>query len=812
MLFKIDEVLLLVNLTYLDGGAPLPNILEAESLTVGEMVNSIDLDAIDDDKEYLCFVTGFDWKNLIKAIKRNDSIMNTHIACSHFDQAFGGGGGVSAVFINHANNEAVVAFRGTAENEWTDDFVGGNTIDSLQQINALEWYRKVYAELELERFSITVAGHSKGGNKAKYIAILNDTPQRCVAFDGQGFSDRFMSFYRDRIVLRQDVIENHNIDFDYVNILLNDVGKKFYYIGYDYGKGGFAEAHSPNTFFNFKQNGDYTIKLNPNGQRPEMQILDQFMNSMVRSALSEKEKNETNEMVGMLVEKAFTIGKDVTVNDFMNYLCDLIGNPKYTDNAAYLVAYCIKYSRNVPGFFDSVKKVCSHFQMDAIIDSIDMIQNFVASKKFTAALNISNFLIMHVSSLVVQRIRSVAKKQYDVDLTSEQIKRILVVVSMTKEMLRDLEIEMDGSDIVVEDNESDTSLGIPENLNIVVLAGGLSNERNRSLATGYIVSEALRKNHNVILVDAFMGYKDEEEIIPDAFANTEKYSLRIEEIPNEIPDLWAVKKRRKDQSNSYFGPNVLQFCKQADLVFIALHGTNAENGKVQATFDILGVEYTGCDHFGSALSSNKNISKLVLTNSGIPVPNGVCIKKDKLDVDVKEYGLSYPVIVKPCNGGIGLGISVVNDGHAYKKALKEAFRWESEVIVEEYVSGREFSVSTLKGKALPVLEVLPMNTNDDSVGLTLDDKKKNRCPAEIDKSLESKLMSAAEKATKCLGLHAYSKADFIVRDDGTFVCLECDSLPELTEDSQIAASAKAAGMSFDELCDKIIEVNLEKWK
>ena len=157
----------------------------------------------------------------------------------------------------------------------------------------MEWYKSAYEKLGLEDYTVTVTGHSKGGNKAKYIGILSDTPDRAVSFDGQGFSDEFIEHYRRRIQKRQGIIENHNIDFDYVNILMNDVGRKTYYVGYDYGKHGFAESHCPNTFMNFGENGEYTMLVNPNGQRPEMQILDQFFNSLIRSGVSKKEQAQS---------------------------------------------------------------------------------------------------------------------------------------------------------------------------------------------------------------------------------------------------------------------------------------------------------------------------------------------------------------------------------------------------------------------------------------------------------------------------------------------------------------------------------------
>lgn len=811
MAYKMDELLLIELLTYLPDKFPFTSVLNANDLTVREYINTIDVSKIEDDIVYTSCMNGFDWRNIIMALENNQSIMDLFIAQAHLDTAYGGGGGISAVFLNDRDMEAVVAFRGTASNEWVDDFEGANQVDSLQQINALEWYKSVYEKLHLEDYMVTVIGHSKGGNKAKYITILNDTPARCVAFDGQGFSDEFIEHYRKRILKRQDIIENHNIDFDYVNILMNDVGKKTYYIGYDYGKFGFAESHSPNTFFDFGENGEYAMRVNPNGQRPEMQILDQFINSMIRSGVSKKEQAETNRLVGILVEKAFAIGKDNTVTEYINFLCDLVSDPTYSDNTAYLLAFCIKYSKQNPDFLNALKDIMRNFQSEETVKLIDMLEDLVTSKKLSAIIDLSNFLIMHVNGVVVKQIRNLCLKKYNVELTEDQVRGVLQIVGMTKEMLATLELEMDGSDIVLEDMPEEESVELPKDLDIVVLAGGLSNERNLSLKSGYVVSELLKeKGHKVILLDAYMGYDEQEQMIEDAFADTEKYSLKLDNIPTDIPDLWAVRKRRKDQSGAYFGPNVLQICRQADLVFIALHGANGENGKVQAAFDLLGIDYTGCDYFSSAVSSNKSVSKQLLEEAGIPVPKGFCVYKNGNVSEPEEFGISYPVIVKPNNGGIGLGISVANDKVSYQKALKEAFRWESEIIVEEYVAGREFAVGTLEGKAFPVIEVLPLETRNKEKGMSLQGETVQKCPAEISEELSSEFMETAEKVSEILGVQAYSKVDFILRSDGSYVVLECDSLPQLYQDAHLVLEAKAVGITFGDLCDRIITNSLKK--
>lgn len=812
MLYKMDELLLLELLTYLPDKFPFVSVLGADDRTVREYVYGIDVAKIEDDVVYNSCMNGFDWKNIIMAWEKKPNILDAYIVEPHLDTAYGGGGGISAVFINEKTKEAVVAFRGTASNEWVDDFVGANQVDSLQQINAMEWYKSVYEKLHLEDYTVTIIGHSKGGNKAKYITILNDTPARCVSFDGQGFSDEFIEHYKKKILKRQGIIENHNVDFDYVNILMNDVGKRTYYVGYDYGKFGFAESHSPNTFFDFGENGEYKMRVNPNGQRPEMQIMDQFINSMIRSGISAKEQAETNRLVGILVEKAFAIGKENTVTEYVNLLCDLVGDPTYSDNTAYLLAFVIKYSRQNEDFLKALKDIMLNFKMEGAVKVIDMFDDLVTSKKLNAIIDLSNFLIMHVNGIVVKQVQNVCKKKYGIELTAEQVRGVLQIVCMTKEMLKTLELQMDGSDMVVEAAaEEDAKYELPANMNVVVLAGGLSNERNLSLKSGYVVSKVLaEKGHNVILLDAYMGYDEQEMIIPNAFEDPAKYSLEPQDIPDDIPDLWAVRKRRKDQSGAYFGPNVLQICRQADLVFIALHGASGENGKVQATFDLLGIQYTGCDYFSSAVSSNKSVAKQLLEEAGIPVPKGFCAYKNEEIGDPEEFGLSYPVIVKPNNGGIGLGISIANDKNSYLKALKEAFRWEGEIIVEEYVAGREFAVGSVAGKAFPVIEVLPLETRNKEVGMTLRGEELQKCPADIPEELAAKLRETAEKVSGVLGVLAYSKVDFIVREDGSFVCLECDSLPQLYQDAHLVLEAKAAGVSFGDLCDKIMELSLRK--
>ncbi len=808
MLFKIDEVLLLENLTYVADAYPFTSILRAKDKTLEQYLNEIDMEAIDDDVDYASYIVGRQWKQMIYAIKKNANLSKTKIIDTHLDTAYGGGGGISVIYVNEDNKECVVAFRGTANNEWIDDFLGANQVDSLQQINALEWYKMVYDKYDLSKYTITITGHSKGGNKAKYITILNNTVDRCISFDGQGFSDKFMDNYKKEIVLRQNVIENHNIDFDYVNILMNDIGNRTYYVGFDYGRGGFAEAHCPNRFFNFKEDNSYSILVNKDGQRPELKVLNRFINSMIRSAVNDIERSKNNKLVGMLVEKAFSIGTDDnTTANYISYLCDMIGDPKYSENTAYLLTFTIKYSKIDPQFLGALKSIMDYFNAQGIVKVIDMLEELVNSKKLTALLGLSNFLINHVNGIVVKKIQSIAKKKYDVDLSKEQIQRVLQIVCIVRGMMKTLELNMDGSGLTVSEyNEDDEKFELPDNLNIVVLAGGLSNLRNMSINTGYMVKNALKeKGHNVILLDSYMGYDEEEIIIDDPFNDTDKYSLEVNSISEEPVDLWAVKKRRTDQSSSFFGPNVIQICKKADIVFIALHSSSGETGKVQATFDLLDIDYTGCDYFSGAICANKVVTKNILKENNIKAVNSYIVGFDN-DIEPINHNMNYPVIIKPNTTVLNTTSIIAYDKEGFLNGIKKALSFKCDVIVEEYIEGRVFSVGILDKKALPVLEILPLNSRSKDPNVRVNGIKASMCPAKIDNDLENKLKDQALKIANILGLKRYSNITFIVNDD--IVCYSCDSLPQLDQYSHMAIMAKAAGISFNDFCEKIVELTL----
>ena len=350
-------------------------------------------------------------------------------------------------------------------------------------------------------------------------------------------------------------------------------------------------------------------------------------------------------------------------------------------------------------------------------------------------------------------------------------------------------------------------------MKIVVLAGGLSTERDVSFKTGEMVTKALRENgHQVILLDVFMGYSDKEEDLTGIFDRAEAVSVKVAAIPETAPDLEKVKAQRKDQSDNFFGPNVIELCRMADIVFMALHGENGENGKIQAAFDLFGIRYTGTGYLGSALAMNKGMAKQLFLENGIPTPRGTSLKRGEDAAKIETCGIHFPCVVKPCSGGSSIGVSIVHDKAEYEQALKEAFRWENELVIEEYVKGRELSVGVIDFQALPIIEIAPVEgfydyKNKYKAGSTVE-----TCPAELSEQITKEMQGYAEKVAEVLGLNTYSRTDFLLDAEDHIFCLEANTLPGMTPTSLLPQEAKVTGVDFNQLCEKLIESSMRKYK
>lgn len=336
-------------------------------------------------------------------------------------------------------------------------------------------------------------------------------------------------------------------------------------------------------------------------------------------------------------------------------------------------------------------------------------------------------------------------------------------------------------------------------MKIVVLAGGISPERDVSLSSGSMIYRALKsRGHQAILLDVYLGYEGD---INGIFEQPTDWAAQIGTIGEDNPDLEAVKALRKGGGRRFFGPNVLELCEQSDGVFLALHGSNGEDGKVQACLELFGIPYTGTDFVSSAMAMDKGITKDIFKAYGIPTPQGTRLKKGERE---KEQ-VPFPCVVKASCSGSSVGVCIALNETEYGPAKAEAFRYGDEVIIEQYIKGREFSVGVLDGQALPVIEMVPKTEFYDykakyQVGSALE-----ICPAELSPKKTQEMQKIAEQVFQALRLKSYARMDFIMSPEGEIFCLEANTLPGMTATSLLPQEAAAVGIDFPELCQRILD-------
>lgn len=344
-----------------------------------------------------------------------------------------------------------------------------------------------------------------------------------------------------------------------------------------------------------------------------------------------------------------------------------------------------------------------------------------------------------------------------------------------------------------------------EEMKVVVLAGGTSTERDVSLSTGSMVCKALKeRGHKALLLDVFLGYKG--EVTEDIFEN--RLELEMAAVGKSSPDLAEIKAMRQDGGRCFFGPNVIDICQRADIVFMALHGENGENGKIQAAFDLLGIRYTGSGYLGSALAMDKGLSKQMFRLHGVPTPEGYILQKGDEDSVIPKF----PCVVKVCNGGSSVGVYMAHNNQEYKSALADAWNYEDKVVVEQYIKGREFSVGVVGGKAYPIIEIAPIEgfydyKNKYQAGSTVE-----TCPAVLDDKIAAAMQETAVRVAEVLNLGSYSRSDFIMEDNGRFYCLEANTLPGMTPTSLLPQEAAVLGISYGELCETLIDISMKKYE
>ncbi len=343
-------------------------------------------------------------------------------------------------------------------------------------------------------------------------------------------------------------------------------------------------------------------------------------------------------------------------------------------------------------------------------------------------------------------------------------------------------------------------------MKVVVLAGGLSPERDVSLTSGSLIANSLIKSgYDVMLLDLYLGVKNKQ--IPEGYKNKDSKERFSYTVPGVEPDLESLKKS-SGNGEKLIGDGVIEACMDADIVFMALHGSIGENGKLQALFDIYGVNYTGTGYEGSLLAMDKDLSKKMMACNNILTADWktISVKDDKFNLDDFEL----PCVIKPCSCGSSVGISVVKTREELEKAWEYAKKYEDEILVEKMIKGREFSIGVFEGEALPIIEIRPKAGFYDYKNKYQQGNTEEICPAPLDKDIENMLKQRALEVHKALRLGAYSRIDFILDENNNAYCLEANTLPGMTPISLMPQEAREAGISYDELCKSIVNSGIKK--
>ena len=303
---------------------------------------------------------------------------------------------------------------------------------------------------------------------------------------------------------------------------------------------------------------------------------------------------------------------------------------------------------------------------------------------------------------------------------------------------------------------------------VALLSGGVSSERAVSLESGNQVFAALDK---------------------------QKYDIRRYDPQSDLPRLVAE-------------------APQIDVALVILHGPFGEDGTVQGMLDLLGIPYQGSGVLGSAIAMNKLVSKQLYEKFGIPVPPYLALtRRDRLDPEAIGQRLGFPLVIKPVAGGSSIGMSLVKSPEALAAGVDQALQYDSGVLLEAYLAGVELTCGVIGNahlEALPLIEIIPDKAHPffDYTAKYTAGATQEICPARIDPALAEKAQSCGLMAHRALNCRGYSRTDMILKDGEIFV-LETNTIPGMTPTSLMPQAARAAGMSFSQLLDRLIDLALE---
>jgi D-alanine-D-alanine ligase len=333
-------------------------------------------------------------------------------------------------------------------------------------------------------------------------------------------------------------------------------------------------------------------------------------------------------------------------------------------------------------------------------------------------------------------------------------------------------------------------------MRITVLTGGATAERAVAFASAsQIVAALRRRTHEVHVVDLAGGALDER-------AERELLGGAVGLTPPAV-DALAERERRMLSE----GLAELDAVRQADVLFLAVHGGALEGGTLQAVLDVIGVPYTGSGPLASALAMDKDLSKRLFRATGVPVPAWFMTPVGPEDVST---ALGWPVIVKPSKQGSSVGLTLVKKAQDLDNAVQLAAHYDDEVMAEQFIPGRELTVGVLGDVPLPVGQIVPNHELFDYETKYTPGMSEETFPAKIDTVLARQLQEYALMAHRAVKLGGYSRIDFRVSAEGDIFCLEANSLPGMTRTSLFPQAAQAAGIPFPELCERIASLARNK--
>ncbi|HUE96520.1 MAG TPA: D-alanine--D-alanine ligase [Longimicrobiaceae bacterium] len=330
-------------------------------------------------------------------------------------------------------------------------------------------------------------------------------------------------------------------------------------------------------------------------------------------------------------------------------------------------------------------------------------------------------------------------------------------------------------------------------MKIAVLLGGTSAEREVSLATGLGVVEALReRGHTVFTIDTARGFvpeKSEGELLPEGVHSAPPEDIAAVRKPAQIVEIPEL--------------------RDADVAFLALHGGIGEDGRLQALLGLHGIRYTGSGPLGSGIAMDKDISKRLLRDAEIPtLPWRVARAPDfSYDRDAVDQFIGFPCIAKPSRQGSSVGIYIVDSLDALDQAIQDASEYDTEVMIEQFVRGRELTIGILGDQPFPPVEIRPKKGIYDYESKYTAGMTDYLCPAPLDGEVTAEVQMYALRAFRVLKLSGYARIDFILAQEQLF-CLEANTLPGMTATSLLPKGAQAAGISFPELCERIVQLAL----